>query len=82
MSRDEELRSQGWKKQFSTCEPRLSEAVELYRSLGYEVHLEPLPEKAEGGECRTCLEVDLGRYRTIYTRRPQAEDTEEAGLLE
>lgn len=31
----------GWTKQFTTDEPRLSEAVELYKSLGYEVRLEP-----------------------------------------
>lgn len=74
MTRDEELTRQGWKKQFTTCEPRLSEAVELYRSLGYEVHLEPLPEGAEDDECRTCLEFDKQKYRTIYTRKSEGED--------
>lgn len=66
-SRDEELRAQGWTRQFLADEPRLSEAVDLYRSLGLEVHLEPL-SPAEGGECRSCLEADLERFRVIYTR--------------
>jgi len=74
MARDEELRKQGWTKQFTTCEPRLSEAVDLYRSLGYEVHLEPIPEKGEEGECRACLEVDMEKYRTIYTRKLEGEE--------
>ncbi len=66
-SREEELRAQGWTRQFLADEPRLSEAVELYRSLGLEVHLEPLPPEGEG-ECRSCLEADPGRFRVIYTR--------------
>ena len=40
-SKEEQLKREGWMRQFTTDEPRLSEAVELYRSLGYEVHLEP-----------------------------------------
>ncbi len=57
----------GWTKQFVAAEPRLSEAVELYRSLGLEVRLEPLPP-AEEGECRSCLEANLERFKVIYTR--------------
>ncbi len=66
-SRDEELRAQGWTRQFLADEPRLSEAVDLYRSLGLEVHLEPL-SPAEEGECRSCLEANLERFKVIYTR--------------
>lgn len=66
--RERELEAQGWTRRFVACEPRLSEAVQLYRDLGYEVHLEPLPDSGEDGECRTCLEVNIDRYRIIYTR--------------
>ena len=45
-SRLEILQSEGWTRQFVANEPRLSEAVELYKETGYEVHLEPIP-KAE-----------------------------------
>lgn len=83
LAREELLRSQGWTKQFTTCEPRLSEAVDLYRSIGHEVHLEPLSEeKADDEECRICLEHDLDRYRTIYTRKPEKERSDEGDLFE
>ena len=40
--REAELEKEGWSRQFTSDEPRLSEAVELYKSLGFEVHLEPI----------------------------------------
>jgi hypothetical protein len=75
VTRDEELAASGWDKRFVACEPRLSEAVELYKEIGFEVHLEPLPEKetpdpssCEQSECTACFEVNRERYRIIYTR--------------
>jgi hypothetical protein len=41
-SREAELDKEGWTRQFMADEPRLSEAVELYKSLGFEVHFEPV----------------------------------------
>lgn len=70
--RDEELRAQGWTRQFVANEPRLSEAVELYASLGFQVHLEPLPEEPEPGQCRACLDVAPESFRIIYTRPAKA----------
>ncbi len=82
-TREDSLQSQGWKKQFTTCEPRLSESVDLYRSIGHEVHLEPLPEeKADDEECRSCLEHDLDRYRTIFTRKLEKGGSDEDDPLE
>lgn len=72
------LEEQGWTEQFIANEPRLSEAVELYREAGFEVHLEPLPEEpgcesctgpGEEKECRICFEGVEDQYRIIYTRR-------------
>jgi hypothetical protein len=75
MTREEELTGQGWTRRFVTCEPRLSESVELYRSLGFQVHLEPLPDNPDpdgcGEECRICFEQDKDRYRIIYTRKDE-----------
>ena len=66
MSREEELQKQGWEKRFTTDEPRLSEAVEQYTEIGFEVHLEPFDMSSEG--CTSCLVAFSDRYKTIYTR--------------
>jgi hypothetical protein len=60
-------------RQFTTDEPRLSEAVELYRSLGYEVHLEPATFNEKYEMCKACVKADCQKYKTIYTRRKTAE---------
>jgi hypothetical protein len=67
MSREEELQKQGWEKRFTMDEPRLSEMVEQYKELGFEVLLEPVDTSSE--ECTTCITAFSDRYKTIYTRR-------------
>ena len=78
-TRIEELEKEGWVKQFVASEPRLSEAVELYKDLGFEVHLEPLPtgqechacagpEEKDQGECRVCFDGFEHLYKIIFTR--------------
>jgi hypothetical protein len=59
---------EGWSRQFTASEPRLSEAVAAYEEAGYEVRLEPLPQEPDCGECRVCFERCEERYRVIYTR--------------
>jgi hypothetical protein len=67
--RDAELERQGWTRRFVTDEPRLSEVVELYKSIGYEVRLEPAVFDQISEECRKCLPYkDCDKYKTIYTR--------------
>jgi hypothetical protein len=75
MKREDELIKTGWEKRFVTCEPRLSEMAEMYESIGFEVHLEPLPlkeemdrESCEDNGCTACFDVDRERYRIIFTR--------------
>ena len=69
--------------QFVAEEPRLSEMVEMYRSIGNEVRLEPVlaGEKAEDdgcGECRVCFEGQPeGKYMEIYTRPQPGKEGEE-----
>jgi hypothetical protein len=49
--------------------PRLSEAVELYRALGYELRLVPADASEtdlSGEACAQCVVMTLAR--TIYTR--------------
>ncbi|MFQ5758809.1 MAG: hypothetical protein ACE5IF_03955 [Candidatus Bathyarchaeia archaeon] len=67
--REEELKKNGWIKQNTIGEPRLSECVELYRSIGYEVHLEPVNLNEMTEECRRCYEEESETVRTIYIRK-------------
>lgn len=76
MNREEELESQGWERRFAASEPRLSEMVEMYREIGFEVHLEPLPSKEEKNQerceengCTACYDADPEKYRIIFTRK-------------
>lgn len=77
----DELIKEGWTRRFVSNEPRLSEMVELYRSMGHEVHLEPLPPvdcdsaDEESEECRACFRGFEDQYKIIYTR-PKKDDTE------
>lgn len=68
-SKEEKLKRKGWVRRFATDEPRLSEAVELYRSLGYEVNLEPATFNEENDLCKTCIQANCKKYKTIYIRR-------------
>lgn len=72
-----DLETEGWTLRFAACEPRLSEAVEVYEEAGFEVRLEPLPESQAGPacngdrdreECRACYEGVEEQYRIIFTR--------------
>ena len=73
-----ELEKEGWTRQFTVEEPRLSEAVELYEALGFKVHLEPVVPDENFEECAACFEVMCSRYQTIYTRPAEGVDSEEA----
>jgi len=81
-SRFERLEREGWKRQFIANEPRLSEAIEMYKLSGFDVHLESVPRadelnhcpQGEAGECRVCFEGNEDQYMVIYTR--PNEDTE------
>lgn len=67
--REEGLKKKGWMKQNTIGEPRLGECVELYKSIGYEVHLEPVNLNEMTEECRRCYEREGETVRTIYTRK-------------
>jgi hypothetical protein len=62
------LEAAGWMRRFAAAPPRLSEMVELYRTLGHEVHLEPLGQDEYGADCDDCAAARVA-FRTIYTRR-------------
>jgi len=58
----------GWERMTTIDEPRLSELVELYEELGFEVLLRPVSAEELGQECAECVLAAPERYRTIYTR--------------
>ena len=70
--KEEELKRQGWVRQFVTDEPRLSEAVELYKSLGYEVRLEEASFEEVNQICKNCLQADCERYKIIYIKKSRS----------
>lgn len=66
-----ELLAQGWVKQTTIGEPRLSEIVENYRNMGYEVHVVEHPAEASGESCNTCFSAgaEIGQmYGDVYIR--------------
>ena len=65
---DKKLIKEGWKKQATYDDPRLSEMVEMYAEIGLEVHLEPFNAENETG-CTGCMQLMPDRFKTIYTRR-------------
>ena len=71
MTREEELRRQGWKRQATYDEPRLAEMVATYREIGLEVHLESFDPDEEPG-CTDCMAATPEKYKTIYTRKRPA----------
>ncbi|NNF99625.1 MAG: hypothetical protein HKM93_09625 [Desulfobacteraceae bacterium] len=67
MIRQHELENDGWEKRSTYDEPRLTEMLNTYEALGYEVLLEPFDALAEPA-CNSCLKGTADRYKTIYTR--------------
>ena len=72
MVREQELIDAGWQKRNVVDEPRLSELVELYVSLGFEVLVEPVDLESE--ECTECMKAEPEKYKVIYTREIHAKD--------
>jgi len=67
LSREQELSKEGWTKQSTHDEPRLSDIVEMYEEIGLEVLLEPYNPEEEPG-CTECMRECSKEYKTIYTR--------------
>lgn len=69
--KEAELLAEGWIKQTTIGEPRLTEIVDNYRSLGYEVHV--VEHREESGEgCNTCFTAgaEMGQvYGDVYIRK-------------
>jgi len=71
LAADPELVAAGWERRFIADKQRADEAMELYRSLGYEVCAKPLRKEEVGPDCDDCQLVMLLNFTTIYTRTKQ-----------
>jgi len=67
-TRDVELTKEGWIKQSTLDEPRLSEVVQTYREIGFEVLLEPFRPEDENS-CAECMKESPEDYQIVYTRK-------------
>jgi len=70
--READLLAEGWIKQTTIGEPRLTEIVENYRGLGYEVHVVEHHEESDGGGCNTCFTAgaEMGQvFGDVYIRK-------------
>jgi len=63
------LERDGWQRCFIADEPRLTEAVQTYEELGFEVGLAAV--SADDSECTECMMQAPDRFRVIYTRREE-----------
>lgn len=77
------LLKDGWLRQTTIGEPRLSEIAQNYRTMGFEVHVEEFKTDgaAADGGCNTCFDAGQGMgfmYGTVYIRKragaPAGED--------
>lgn len=76
--RDAVLVREGWTRRFASAPPRLDEMVELYRSIGLEVLLEPVESDGLADECHGCA-LSLGPSKTIWTRPATRTDSQGGG---
>lgn len=73
----DKLMREGWILRTTIGEPRLSELVENYKSMGYEVHVEYFGDatqsSADGQGCTTCFDAadrsdEKQRWGSVYVR--------------
>jgi len=67
-----ELSAGGWKRGCIADEPRISELVETYDEIGFDVLLVPVP--LDDMECTECIAQNPDRFRILYTRKREAEE--------
>ena len=69
------LRGKDCERGFTIEENRVTEYLELYESIGYEVRVEPATPD-EVNDCQVCFRADFNNLRTIYIKRNQNKDIE------
>jgi hypothetical protein len=69
MAKPEELKKQGWIKRTNIGEPRLTEIVDEYKALGFDVHLESVNLEEMDEACRRCYGNEGAKIKTVYIRK-------------
>jgi len=64
----ESLRREGWEPRFSASGSRLAEAIENYKSLGFEIKTIPVKELIVDG-CKICFDDESDQSAMIFTRK-------------
>lgn len=69
------IRGKDWERTFTIEERRVDEYVDLYKSIGYEVRIEPAtPDEIQ--ECQACFKAEFDNLRTIFIKRNENKDKE------
>ena len=80
------LEKKGWTRCFIACEPRLSEAIDMYKQAGFDIHLESLSKELDckkcpgenlENECQICFEGFEYQYKVIFTRPGKNKEKED-----
>lgn len=64
---EEEAVAAGYTRNFVADEPRLSEAMETYRELGFEVIT--VPVSPHSADCTECMRQFPDQFQVIYTKK-------------
>lgn len=64
-----ESKNSDWVRRNTSDEPRLSELVEMYEELGFEVKLKDFDSGNLPEDCSECMAACPEKYKVIYTRK-------------
>ena len=76
MNLSDKLKSEGWIEQFTASGPRLQEAIENYRMLGFEFKTIPVKELELEG-CTACFDNENDETVMIFTRKSASTPTDD-----
>ncbi|MFC1554193.1 hypothetical protein ACFL7D_06135 [candidate division KSB1 bacterium] len=62
----------GWIKRNIVDESRLTELMEMYKSLGFEVKTEDLDPEKDCDTCNECFTESPEKYKVLYTRKKES----------
>jgi hypothetical protein len=60
---------EGWKKKGVYDEPRLSELVDMYKEIGFEVLVLDYEANTDNSQCNECIKKNPEKYKILYTRK-------------
>jgi len=68
---------EGWEARFIGQDPRLSEVVEMYREIGYEVRVEEFSSSGCDSCCKPCFDDAPVPHLVVYTRQGTTAEEED-----